>query len=216
MKNPADTVVLIAPCPVIPAAGKYKRQHQAGLSLLRQGLQRQYQLNLSERQISEQLIFGKYGKPALKDYPDIHFNISHCDGWVGCAFSDRPVGLDLEMVAPFPESMLHRVLTPDEQQFLQQFRDDRQRYQTMFYRFWTLKESRIKQNGCGLSMDMTSFSFDLPEVELSGQLIYVNSSEPHLHFAQMAIEKDVILSVCSEKTMLSKNIFLIYADSELF
>ena len=198
-KNPADTVVLITPCPAIPAAGKYERQHQAGLSLLKQGLQKQYQLELSEGQISEQLIFGKYGKPALKEYPDIHFNISHCDGWVGCAFSSGQVGLDLEMVAEFPESMLHRVLTQDEQQFLQQFRDDRQRYQTIFYRFWTLKESRIKQNGCGLSMDMTSFSFDLSEGELSDQLVYVNSSEPHLYFAQMALEKNVILSVCSAR-----------------
>ena len=207
VNNPADTIVLIAPCPAAPSAGSYQRQHEAGLSLLRQGLERKYRLPLSGQQLSDQLIFGKNEKPALKDYPDIHFNISHCDGWVGCAFSGSPVGLDLETVAPFPDSMLRRVLTERERQFLQQFKDDRRRYLTMFYRFWTLKESRIKQNGCGLSMDMTGFSFDLAAGEWTGELVSIASSEPGLYFAQMAVEKDVILSVCSEKAVLKSKIF---------
>ena len=38
------------------------------------------------------------GKPFLKDYPHIHFNISHCSGMVACGFSSGPLGLDLEKV----------------------------------------------------------------------------------------------------------------------
>ncbi len=40
------------------------------------------------------------GKPVLKDYPHIHFNISHCHRGVLVAIDDRPIGCDIEEIAP--------------------------------------------------------------------------------------------------------------------
>ena len=38
------------------------------------------------------------GKPYIKNYPDYHFNISHSNGAVAIAFSDYPVGVDIEKI----------------------------------------------------------------------------------------------------------------------
>ena len=40
--------------------------------------------------------YNEYGKPFLKDFPDIYFSMSHCAGRVVCAVSDSPVGVDIQ------------------------------------------------------------------------------------------------------------------------
>lgn len=39
------------------------------------------------------------GKPVLKNYPNIHFNLSHCKKGVLCVIDDKPVGCDIEAIA---------------------------------------------------------------------------------------------------------------------
>ncbi len=39
-------------------------------------------------------------KPVLKDYPHIHFNMSHCRRGVLVAIDDQPIGCDIEEIAP--------------------------------------------------------------------------------------------------------------------
>ena len=39
---------------------------------------------------------GEKGKPFFPDYPEIHFNLSHCKYAVACALDSAPVGVDAE------------------------------------------------------------------------------------------------------------------------
>ena len=41
------------------------------------------------------------GKPFLKGYPDVYFNISHTKGRCAVALSDKPVGIDIERFRDF-------------------------------------------------------------------------------------------------------------------
>ncbi len=76
----------------------------------------------------EQLVFttNAHGKPLVEG---AWFSISHSGGWVGCAVSHRPIGLDLEYLRPVPQRMGQRFGTDDPQ---------------IFFRLWTAMEARIK------------------------------------------------------------------------
>lgn len=49
------------------------------------------------------------GKPCLRDFPDIHFSVSHTDGLVMCAIADRPVGCDVERIVPLEDEVREEI-----------------------------------------------------------------------------------------------------------
>lgn len=51
------------------------------------------------------------GKPRLRDFPSIHFSLSHTDGLVMCAVSDHPVGCDVERIVPLDDDLRKAVGT---------------------------------------------------------------------------------------------------------
>ena len=80
------------------AALRYMRDIDRKLSLaafllLMEGLEKEY--GISEPPV---LAFGPHGKPFLRDYPHIHFNLSHCSRAALCVVGDAPVGCDVETV----------------------------------------------------------------------------------------------------------------------
>ena len=80
------------------------------------------------------------GKPFFPDHPHLHFNLSHTKGWSLCALSDKPVGVDIEVIQPRNERLFRYCLTEEEYlQFDGTWPD--------FFRFWTLKEARCKHLG---------------------------------------------------------------------
>ena len=184
-----------APC---PTGKKYATEHALGLSLLCAGLHKSRGIDLSPEHIEQSIDSSAYGKPYLKDYPHIHFNISHCDGLVACAIADTPIGIDIEKIHPFRDSILRKVLTPSEQEFLNTFRENTDAYNEIFYRFWTLKESRIKESGMGLSMPLTDFSFEL---DLTREPVGIMCSQEGLCFHQRRIGRDCFMAVCCSKTI---------------
>lgn len=112
-----------------------------------------------------QFEYNEFGKPSLKNHPDLHFNLSHSGQWVAAALDTSPIGIDVEKVQPIDLTIAERFFTSSEtEQILQQPAALRTRY---FYKFWTLKESYIKAVGKGLSIPLHSFSFDLSEESIS-------------------------------------------------
>ena len=79
-----------------------KEQHLTSLDeqrnmshcLLQAGLMKEHHLSLGRTEI----IKNAWGKPLLKDRPDINFNISHCRGGVALAISTSRTGIDIEKV----------------------------------------------------------------------------------------------------------------------
>lgn len=113
---------------------------------------------------NEQIVFmlNKYGKPYLKDYPDIHFNISHSGHYVAVAFDNEPVGIDVEMLKKTdgkntkPINIAKRFFAPDEIDYILSAASPLQ--QKRFFEIWTKKEALIKREGIGLSKPLHSFS----------------------------------------------------------
>ncbi|MGN1419769.1 MAG: 4'-phosphopantetheinyl transferase family protein, partial [Acutalibacteraceae bacterium] len=103
---------------------------------------------------NRKLRFGENGKPGFENEP-IFFNISHTDGFVCCAFSEFPVGIDAEKVHDFKFSVAERVLCQNELEVLKKSRNQPK----TFIRLWTLKESFLKQNGKGIAAGLKALDF---------------------------------------------------------
>lgn len=166
---------------------KHEWEHQLGKKLLFQGLKEKY--GLKETQFDKlQFTAGVHGKPCLKDFPQIHYNISHTDGMVICGFSNREIGVDVERIHPYGEGILRKVLSDSESSFLLGLpQEERIEY---FFKIWTLKESYGKAVGCGIAMPLTQISFTLAEKENP------LCSIPGYSFYQKKLEEGYILSVC--------------------
>lgn len=174
---------------------KRSREHQLGRSLLAMGLRELYGISIPSSQIDSYLSANEYEKPYLGQYPHIHFNISHCEQLVACGFFDHELGIDVEDIAPFRETIFRRVLTPSEQEFLLRFQADESLYREYFCRFWTLKESRIKEAGLGLAMPMTDFSFQIDTSTIPPR---ISCSQKEVFFYQTKLDTQRILSLCSQ------------------
>lgn len=150
---------------------KHELEHRAGLGLLRECLFREFSEAFpcaeGEFCLEDELTKGEQGKPFLKAYPQIHFNISHGKDMVVCGVGDSPLGVDVEAVRPVKKNIFRRVLTEKEQDWLrksEKYRGEDGWYRD-FFRLWTLKESYAKAMGKGLAVDFTSLEFLLSEGE---------------------------------------------------
>lgn len=112
-----------------------------GYWLLCYGLRKEYGITDYPR-----LLYGDYGKPHLTDYPDIHFNISHCNIGVACAISQNEVGVDIQDVQHYNANVAKRICTDEEMAQLTQC----QHPEALFCRLWTIKESFLKQFGASI------------------------------------------------------------------
>lgn len=122
---------------------KVSREEESlvGRKLLLKSLQIEY--GISEL---PEISFGNYGKPFFKAYPDIHFNISHCNKAVVCSLSDKPIGIDVECINPLDEELAQYVCSPQELDFILKNRKPA----IAFTVLWTKKESYLKLTGEGL------------------------------------------------------------------
>lgn len=178
---------------------KYQIEHRTGLELLRLGLEELYDICLDEKELEAQIGRGPHGKPFLNGTEDIFFNISHCDGLVVCGFDVCPLGIDLEKEAVLKKTLLKRILTESEQNFMKQNEQDPALYQELLRRFWTLKESYIKWNGMGFSFDPKAVSFEIKMNE-KNEILDIVCSDERVCCMQMKIKEDTILSVCTERS----------------
>ena len=122
-----------------------QRQCVLAYLLLKRGLSEEF--GIRENPLFE---YGEHGKPQLAGYPEVFFNMSHCREAVVCAVSNRPVGVDVETIGRYKESLVRYTMNDDEcQQILQAERPD-----VEFIRLWTMKEARLKLTGEGISSDM--------------------------------------------------------------
>ena len=78
---------------------KHRTEHKAGTELLAVGLRELYGMELNRAGLS----YGQHGKPYLRNHPEIHFNISHCEGLAVCVFSDTETGVDVERIREVKE-----------------------------------------------------------------------------------------------------------------
>ncbi len=121
------------------------------------------------------------GKPFLQNMPHIHFNISHCDKAVACGFGSAPLGIDVQHIVPYKESLAKFFMTPEEQ--VQCLSGDKDR---QFTRLWTLKEAYGKCHGFGIGYSMSKLPLEEGKIEKG-------------HILQSHHMETFYLSVCSQE-----------------
>lgn len=125
--------------------------------LLDEGLK---EYGLREREI--EIATKENGKPVLKDYPEIYFNLSHSKEMALAAFAHSEVGCDIEYGGALKLQIARRFFCPEEYEYLISQPQERQR--EVFYRLWTLKESFMKVTGLGMRLMPNQFSFRFGQV----------------------------------------------------
>ncbi len=114
--------------------------------------------------------YGQNGKPHLLNADGFHFNLSHAGEYALLAVSDAEVGCDIERIRPVDPMLVRRVLTPEEQSVL--LSADETEREALFFRYWVLKESCMKQLGEGLLLDPASIRIKLgPKICASGEAL---------------------------------------------
>jgi 4'-phosphopantetheinyl transferase len=107
--------------------------------------------------------FGHRGKPAVRDYSRIRFNMAHSRGLALYAFTaDCEVGVDVEQVRSIPEieQIASYYFCRSEASDVLSIHDTAAR-QEAFFRCWTRKEAYIKAVGDGLHLPLDQFQVTL-------------------------------------------------------
>lgn len=178
---------------------RYRRWKDAHFSLVADLLVR---LKIKERTHLEnhRILFAtnEYGKPVLASEADaraakIHFNVSHSGEWIACAISDTPVGIDIERMDPSIDlSIARKFFSHPEYGHIERC-GTRHEKVSLFYDYWTLKESFVKAVGKGLSIPFDSFA-----IRMDGGHIRVQTAEPGVfRFKTYDFRDGYKLAVCA-------------------
>ncbi len=138
------------------------------------------------------ILSHEMGKPYLKDFPSLQFNLSHSGHFGVCAITEAsPVGVDIECFSTqlsHPHDYLgiaKRFFAPNEFEIIKNANNP----EACFLTFWTRKEAYLKYLGKGLSHGL---HLDIPS---SIQLHDFNQDKSYT--GAIAIEKKYQKSVLS-------------------
>ena len=129
---------------------------QRKLSLAGDVLAKRAILELSNGRETPIFAKGKNGKPYCINYP-YHFNVSHSKKYTVVAVSDKPVGVDIEVIRPFSASAAAKYLTEDEKNYIV-LDDIPEKRNERFFKLWCAKEAYLKLIGTGLKGGIKTLS----------------------------------------------------------
>lgn len=183
-----------------------KQRKVLGALLLRSVIQRDHNVKPEDLRIA----YTEKNKPFLASHPHIHFNISHSGDWVVIAFSEHPVGVDVEKIRKANLGVAKRFFSEYENNVL--FGLPEKEQFNYFFDLWTLKESFLKALGTGLTRPLKSFT-----VMQSADGFYLHDSDDYqeVHFAQLPLDKNHKLSVCSFDHEIKKEVHALYINDML-
>ena len=103
-----------------------------------------------------------YGKPIIKG--GIHFNLAHSGIFALAAISEKPIGVDIEMIDSYITEPI-QYMAPGEQRYL--YSQDIAERRDSFIRLWCLKESFSKAVGLGLSLPLDAYEVLIQNEKIS-------------------------------------------------
>lgn len=143
---------------------------------------------------------GLHGKPYLKEKEDIFFNISHSGEYIMCAFSDSPVGVDIEKKGKMKMPVARRFFHAEEILRLENIREEKDRAE-LFYRLWSVKESFLKYTGEGLSASLSSFTV---KFGAAGVFLKQGGKRIKVKISACSIDPAYVSYVCSLNQQVSE------------
>ncbi|MGL5675521.1 MAG: 4'-phosphopantetheinyl transferase family protein [Cellulosilyticaceae bacterium] len=150
--------------------------------------------NLGEGLGESEIVRNAYGKPYVKDNDSFYLNVSHAKEWIVCAVDCEEIGVDVEYVTPLDLALAERFFAENEKAYI--FSKQPNHQLEAFYEIWTLKESYIKQQGKGLSIDLKDF--EMLEVYGKWQVRSEKYSEA-VYFQTVSLDRNYKLAVCSAR-----------------
>jgi len=138
--------------------------------------------------------YNEHEKPSLKNFPKAHFNISHSGDFVVVAFSDCPVGIDIEKNKGNRLAVAKRFFAKEELNDLFAYPEGEKQIE-YFYQLWTLKESYMKAIGKGISMSLSSFSFKKYYTDFR---LHYSSEDMGYQFTTYKIHPEYACNLCSK------------------
>lgn len=154
---------------------------------------------LSERGVPQdaEIVKNKYGKPYLKDYPKVCFNGSHSGDFLVCAFSDRPVGVDVQVIdmKKNTKAIAKRFMTENEAYFLEKL--DQESAKKAFYRLWAQKESYMKYRGQGFALALNAF--EIKEQKGTYEIFSAAERVAGVFLSTLKLDGNYELWVCGEE-----------------
>lgn len=88
--------------------------------------------------------YNEHGKPFIPNGP--YFSISHCPKGLAVAIHSAPIGIDIEAPRRLDMDLMHRIMSPHEQQLI--LSDSLP--EMKFAELWTRKEAYLKYLGTGI------------------------------------------------------------------
>lgn len=179
---------------------KYRNIQDKKLSLCSELLLR-YILNDFNIISKFEYYYNDNNKPYLKDL-NYYFNISHCKDYVICAFSKDEIGCDIEKIREIDMNIVKKYFNSNEVSEILSLKDEKQK-ESVFFRYWTLKESFIKNIGKGLSYPLNEFSINIDK-EIN---IIQSYNNDNYYFEEFFINSNYKCSICkhnNNKTKLIK------------
>lgn len=159
--------------------------------LLRYCLQIRFGISKSKIQFIE----NNFGKPMLKNFNNIHFNLSHSGDWVVCAINySYPIGVDVEIIKDNNLQIAETFFTNEEYNYI--LNQPPEEINRFFYKIWTLKESYVKAEGKGLIIPLQTFSFHILPKEI--QMYEGNNLSKKYCFNIFYLDDLHVVSVCSK------------------
>lgn len=146
--------------------------------LLKEGLYKEYGI-----QENPKFAYNINGKPSLCDYPNIHFNISHCKKAILCVIDDNEVGCDIEVIPDsLDESLCDYCFNYNEKRQIENSDEPC----IEFARLWTIKEAFLKYTGDGISDNLKYTLSDARLLEIDVKT-YVD------------VERGFVYTLCNKK-----------------
>lgn len=136
-------------------------------------------------------------KPYFRDFPSLSFSISHSFPFYAVAFSDNPVGIDIEKIREVNPKIAKRMFTEKEKEYCG---DDGVR----FLEVWTKKEAYSKCSGNGIAEGFRSF--DVFCSEISEKMITVKTDDAVFSLFTEKIIKEEIIKISFHTLRRNKNV----------
>ena len=137
----------------------------------------------------------EHEKPHIKGRRDIFFNISHSGDMVILGISDKEIGVDVEKIKHFKDSLVNYVFTKGDKALAKELMDGASDSDKVYTRLWTVKESIMKHSGKGISMEPKSISLCLKDGKIKASSAGYDCEA--LNLVPIEID-DYQITICSE------------------
>ncbi len=117
--------------------------------------------------VDYEIVTGPQGKPYIKGLSDFSFNLSHSGDMAVIAVSDREVGVDIQKLKHFKDSLVDHVFNIEDSELVKELMAELtdtgleagaaqhgdSSFDQIYTRMWAMKESVMKYTGKGLSLE---------------------------------------------------------------